>query len=227
MVSAVDTAPVVEAHRVAQARVAADLTRKLLDIWPLLDISDLDRTLVRWLDVAQTLVAASYDDSAQLGLAFYDELRHTAGVGRIGLAGPPPLSIERLRTSLTVTGPVALRRGQAAEVAMAGSAAAGTRLGLAGGRDAITTAMGADPQVVGYRRTVAPMCCAFCAMLASRGAVYSARSVTFQAHDRCMCQPEPVWERTPPTTDERAFRDLWDRSADMAEFRRLLAESRA
>lgn len=227
MATAVDTAPVVEAHRVAQARIAAGLTQQLLDIWPLLDLTDLDRTLVRWLDVAQTLVAVSYDESAQLGLAFYDELRHAAGAGRIGLAGPPPMSVERLRTSLTVMGPVALRRGQDPDTARAGAAAAGTRQGLAGGRDSITTAMGADPDVVGYRRSVAPMCCAFCAMLASRGAVYSARSVRFRAHDRCMCQPEPVWQRTPPSPDERALRDLWDRSADMAEFRRLLDASRA
>jgi hypothetical protein len=35
--------------------------------------------------------------------------------------------------------------------------------------------------------------CEFCSMLARRGAVYGAESVSFHAHDACGCSAEPVF----------------------------------
>ncbi|QGJ94137.1 MuF-like minor capsid protein [Corynebacterium phage EmiRose] len=70
---------------------------------------------------------------------------------------------------------------------------------------------------VGYARVVDPDPCPFCAMLASRGAVYSTDSFTesnalfsgdgaFKVHDGCECTMEPIYGRRvknlPPSSQE-------------------------
>jgi len=66
--------------------------------------------------------------------------------------------------------------------------------------------------VAGFRRVTSGSPCAFCSMLASRGAVYSRRGADFQAHDGCSCSPEPVWEheQEPPEVVElqRQWREV-------------------
>ena len=49
----------------------------------------------------------------------------------------------------------------------------------------------ADPQAAGWMRVARVGGCRFCQMLASRGAIYSERSVRFGAHDDCECQAAP------------------------------------
>ena len=43
------------------------------------------------------------------------------------------------------------------------------------------------------RRVLGGEGCEFCQMLAGRGAVYSAETADFEAHDKCACTPEPDW----------------------------------
>jgi hypothetical protein len=49
--------------------------------------------------------------------------------------------------------------------------------------------------IVGWQRVASDNACAFCEMLAARGAVYSEESADFEAHDGCTCTVEPVWRR--------------------------------
>lgn len=49
-------------------------------------------------------------------------------------------------------------------------------------------------------------------MLASRGGVYSRRSVDFPAHDGCSCSAEPVWSREQEPPEVLALRRLWEES---------------
>lgn len=59
-------------------------------------------------------------------------------------------------------------------------------------RDTITTNRHRDPEAVGWRR-VSSGKCKFCAMLASRGAVYREETARFAAHTNCHCTAQPVF----------------------------------
>ena len=82
---------------------------------------------------------------------------------------------------------------------------------LNGGRDALDELIQADDAAVGWARVTDGDPCAFCAMLASRGAVYkSAMTAGFKAHDHCACTAEPVYDAfadLPGRAQE--FQDLW------------------
>jgi hypothetical protein len=60
-------------------------------------------------------------------------------------------------------------------------------------RDTILTNRNRDPQAAGWRRVAADGC-AFCRMLADRGAVYRANSARFASHPNCHCTAEPVFQ---------------------------------
>lgn len=61
-----------------------------------------------------------------------------------------------------------------------------------GARTVVTTSSFADPSADGWMRIGAGEC-DFCAMLVSRGAVYSEESVDFAPHDHCHCQAAPAF----------------------------------
>lgn len=68
--------------------------------------------------------------------------------------------------------------------------------------------------------------CAFCAMLASRGAVYSQKSVRFRTHDHCDCTGEIVRDPEQWEGKEEADQllELWQSSDGMTEFDRRYKE---
>ncbi|SDJ74642.1 hypothetical protein [Streptomyces indicus] len=113
----------------------------------------------------------------------------------------------------------------------AGATAAGAadREVLRGGRDLLHTASATDPRVIGWARVTDTDPCAWCAMLASRGAVYRTRDAgqlrgragqtppavdpedLAKYHDLCHCQVLPIYSRTDWLPEQgRAFRELWD-----------------
>src|SRR5690606_23876522 len=150
----------------------------------------------------------------------------------------PP--VEQVTTSLLVTGPYSLRRNlaggmpfaRAVDVAQAGQAAAGMRHVLSGGREAIVGTVREDRRALGWARATSGNACAFCQMLAGRGAVYARESADFEALGSCGCTAEPVYSESsawPPGA--REARERWDeakaRAADedvdaAVMFRRLV-----
>ncbi|MDG4857350.1 hypothetical protein P8605_04125 [Streptomyces sp. T-3] len=160
------------------------------------------------------------------------------------------------RTSLVVTGPVHARQrlaqaeretdtgrlddaGFLAELdalmldAGTTAAAAADRETLRSGRDLLHRASAADPQTVGWARVTDADPCAWCAMLASRGAVYRSRDAAQikgragrmpppvdpedleKYHDLCHCQVVPVYSRTDWLPEQgRALRELWDHATE-------------
>ncbi|MFJ5923861.1 hypothetical protein ACIQF6_14810 [Kitasatospora sp. NPDC092948] len=155
------------------------------------------------------------------------------------------------RTSLWVTGPVhAEQRLDAAEAlhgrgrlddaeflaelddmmrdcaATVGGAA--DREVLRGGRSLAEQSARADGRVVGWARVTDSSPCGFCAMLASRGAVYKSRDSALFAggppvslddltkyHDLCHCQIVPVYSRADHMpAGSVAWRDLWQEASD-------------
>ncbi|MER7174206.1 hypothetical protein [Streptomyces mesophilus] len=159
------------------------------------------------------------------------------------------------RTSLVVTGPVHARQrlaqaerqtdtgrlddaGFLAELdalmrdAGTTAAAAADREALRGGRDLLHRASAADPQTVGWARVTDADPCAWCAMLASRGAIYRSGDAAQlkgsagplapvdaedleKYHDMCHCQVIPIYSRTDWLPEQgRALRELWDQATE-------------
>lgn len=118
------------------------------------------------------------------------------------------------RVSLTVTGPVGQKskaaRGKplqrARDESFVEASGAATRHVLTGGRQSLLTLVEGDMKAIGWIRVTDGDPCSFCAMLASRGAVYKKDSFSrsdprftgpgeFKVHDSCACTMEIVYSR--------------------------------
>lgn len=236
-----------EAHRLAQARLGARTVSQMLAVWPLLDIDALDDSFPRWLRASIPIIQGNRRASAQLAANYYATFRNVTLGLDAGTFAPPlagPASVEAVTGALVITGPAAIKKGilrgvpvtQAEAVAQTESARAAMYHSLQGGRDAIAEAVAADPQAVGYARAASGDACAFCAMLASRGPVYSEDTVDFEAHPGCHCEPEPQFSRNDPwPAGSRDYQRLWnDSQRDLPKkdrglnaFRRHIAAERA
>lgn len=201
MSSSTEARRLTEAHRVAQAHLGEVTVGEIRSAWPTLDLSDLDGSFEAWLAEVAPVVGASRATSARLAGNYYMVLRSLEVPG--GRPIVPSLaevvSPEQLATSLRVTGPVAVKsavgRGVlldiAAPIADQGSANAGMRLALNGGRETLMETIKTDPAAQRWERVTSDNPCAFCEMLAGRGAVYKEDTVDFEAHDGCSCSAEP------------------------------------
>lgn len=254
MASTTAGARLTDAHRVAQGRLSAETVARLVQVWPLLDPTNLDGTADRWITAASAIVEAQRTRSAALADAYQTQFRAMelgASVAPVPSPPVPPLVAEALRTSLLTQGPVKVKAlvagGQttdiAAEAARLGSALAGTRHASDGGRAAILAATDADPLAHGVRRVTSPGCCAFCAMLAARSADGLSSNATrsgmesFKVHDNCHCFPETAYATgfQDATRQAKEFHALYHEAtagvggskAQLNAFRRALAAQRA
>ncbi|WP_157032170.1 hypothetical protein [Kitasatospora cheerisanensis] len=99
---------------------------------------------------------------------------------------------------------------------------------LRGGRSMAEQSARRDTRVIGWARVTDASPCGFCAMLASRGAVYKSRDSAGLAggppaslddltkfHDLCHCQIVPVYSRADHLPDgSEVWRDLWAEATD-------------
>lgn len=218
-----------ENHRTSQLAVKAEATRLALQLWPMLDPGDLDANLPAWLE-AMVAVLQRLDRQSQDTARSYFTSFAQAETARFYQPPPSkPIDIGRIRTNLTIAGPVSVkgllakghpldRALQTSQVRVAGQAA---RFALEGHREMLTDALNADygdnPPPRGWARVTSGTPCAFCAMLASRGPVYSQRTVGFQAHGHCACTAEPVFRRDQPWPGRsREFNDLYNQAQQQA-----------
>ncbi|MBV9292640.1 MAG: hypothetical protein JO222_09335 [Frankiales bacterium] len=181
-------------HR-QQLAVRALLLQRLLPLWQLLDAKRLNETLPTWLRSVTPLVQDSRKASSAVAASYIKAVRTVEGVAGgpllLAAAAPP----EQLLTSLTVTSLVAVRTSlgagqnidQAMRTAFVTSSGAASRLALQAGRATVLGTVEADPRAAGWSRLPSPGACDFCLMLSDRGAVYSASTVDFAAHDHCAC----------------------------------------
>jgi hypothetical protein len=195
-----------EAHRLAQARLGAQTVRALRAVFPLLDPADIDATFARWLQGVIPIIRSQHQLSARLAGAYMTTFR-TLEIGPDAAPFVPVLaadiSEDAVTTSMLVTGPVSLRTNltkavplvRALSIAEANSARSGMRHAMNGGRDTIQGSIRTDTEARGWARTTSGRACSFCALLASRGPVYSKTTVDFHAHDGCSCGSEPVYRR--------------------------------
>lgn len=211
--------------RAAQRGLLRFLLRDVRAVMPRLDPADPASAPVWIADVG--LVVGRYARmSAELSARAYEAERAAAGVRarfRAPLAPPPP--DEQVEASLRWAAhdvwtppapPAGLAPGE--ESAFSARIAAGlmqeaadrteaavSKLALDTGRRTVVDAVDRDPAATGWYRSAQPTGCAFCRLLASRGAVYKDRGTAgadanerfegdgaFKFHDNCQCVAMPV-----------------------------------
>lgn len=143
--------------------------------------------------------------AATLAAQWYDDLR-----AKNGIAG----SFEAEPVDIAETGALALAGWALAQQALYGdeeeagpfkllTARARVHGGMIRrvknfGRETVMAAAMADPRALGWQRQTDGNGCAFCELLAGRGAVYLTRtSATFASHDDCGCEAVPAWGGLP------------------------------
>lgn len=217
-----DPSTLTEAYRLTQATVSAQTVNALLTVWELLDPAALDATLAGWLTAAVPVVEAHHQQSARLAVGYYKAIRDMSGAR--GTYAPIILDpdLRAITTSLTVTGPASIKSAtakgirlvDAVDTAKGRSLAAASRQALAGGRSTVGHSISHDSACLGWARVTSGRCCAFCAMLASRGPVYGdgrKAGSNKQWHDACHCITQPVYQADAPwPPDSERFRAMWD-----------------
>lgn len=220
-------------HRRAQLQVRARALRDYTRVWPLW-LGDRD-SFDRLVAASLPLVTVHHQVSAALAAAYYDTFRRAERVP--GRPTPKVATLEppKVAASLYVTGQVmtgkALAAGQSPQAAMrtalTRTSMAVVRHVLAGERDTLVESSREDPQADGWQRVTSGRACAFCAMLASRGVVYSEDTAGFEAHDGCGCGAEVAYRGSDLPPASARYRELWEQhtkgeSDQLNAFRRAL-----
>lgn len=104
------------------------------------------------------------------------------------------------------------------------------RLTLQPGRDTIADSVDADPARPRWARVPHGKSCAFCMLVAGRGAVYRSEATALRSfHDGCNCTPEPVWKGGELSYDPGDYRRLYSaarRDAKSGDLKKILAQMR-
>lgn len=207
--------------RAAQLGLTRLLLRDLLALRRLLNPGRLQATVPPWIDAVTEVVARYSETSATLAADFYDRERAAAGVPgsfTVPLADPPP--DEQVDSSLRWATKDLWPRDETVatvaqhepldvrlEAAMTKADSTTQKLVADRGRATLRQSVNSDPQAVAYARAAALGACAFCRLMASRGAVYkNARTAGRDAnelftgdasvvkfHNDCHCAIVPVF----------------------------------
>lgn len=178
-------------------------------------VGDVDSWFDSVLDRLLHIIRGGWVTSRTLGDRYVRE--HARVEGRAVVPEPALWVPDRVTTSLRVTGPVEFKRHleltgneTAAKRVMAKTmSASAQRHALAGERDTVAQTAAASDVIVGWRRVTDGNPCAFCAMLAGRGAVYGQTSVHFDAHDGDECTAEPLYEHEDEPETVLALQEQW------------------
>lgn len=221
-------------HRDTQAAIGRAVARPVRQLARQASTADIDSWFARVLPRLLMIIRAGWIASATHARQYLELHAEREGV----TVDPVRLQFEadRVIASLRVTGPVAFKEhvertgsvegAKAAMVARLPAAAA--RQVMAGGRETIERTAEEDRRIVGWRRVTDADPCAFCAMLASRGAVYltreSASGVVGRGrggtlrgsrqrgepyHDGCECTVAPLYEHEPEPPEVVDLENQW------------------
>lgn len=234
--------------RAAQVGLSRLLVRDVRGLRRLIIASRLEQTLPEWMTAVRTLVGQYGTTSAGVAADYYDAERVAARVtGRftVPLLDPPPQDQvdSSLRwatkdvwerdpddpaTTEAQRAPLEVRLEQAEKKAEA----VVQKLVTDQGRGTVREAVRQDRAATAWARAAALGACAFCKLMASRGAVYKHDTADFRAHDGCHCGVIPVFkgQRFEPSDHAREWERIYrDYAApypgdQLRRFRRALAE---
>lgn len=202
-------------HRSEVAAVAGEIGRRVRELALRADVGDVDSWFRRVLADLLRLVTGGFTVNRELADRYLRE--HARYEGRAVVPVRATANVEQIMAALRVTGPVELKRNIAvtgspdrARATMANTlTASASRLVLAGERDTVMRTIEDSDEIVGWRRVTDADPCAFCALLASRGAVYSKTTVDFRAHDGDECTAEPLYEHEDEPESVLDLQEQW------------------
>jgi hypothetical protein len=207
------------AHQRELLLISALAKRRMLAVARRADPSDIDSWWERVVAQALGIVRTAAATTATLNVRYLRRHAALEGVVLDPIRIVPP--DDELETSLRVMGPVAFKKHMATtgnplasqrvmESQLSGAAASRA---LDGDRESFMRTFQERPQIVGWRRVARPGACAFCRMLASRGAVFSRETADFQAHTpNCRCFPAALYEHEAEPAEVLALREQWNES---------------
>lgn len=197
-----------QAFQAAQALSAAVLIKDVISLFSGLSPQSRD-VRQAWPPIRAALaglIRQRHAEMATSAATFYAETRVLEKApGKFEPVMPRVLSDLRVLGTLDATGPWQMLKDvgsgssvtQATQRAAVSVAGASSYLALSGARDTITQSVQADPAALAWmRETTSGHPCAWCVMLASRGAVYKTeKTAGFHAHNHCACIPVPVFTK--------------------------------
>lgn len=205
-------AALTDAYRRGQARIAArTASLALLAFDHVLDTARLDATFPTYVSAVLPILNGGRAEAATLAATYYEEHRAESGVtGQAPVPDVPgAISLDQATTSLLYMGPITLRqqiaRGNslitALNIARHFTAGSIFRHTANAGRGLIFNTSQHDTKSLGYARVTDGKPCYFCAMLASRGAVYKSkdsagagpRGAANRYHDGCGCTVQAIY----------------------------------
>lgn len=201
--AAVDTA-----EQSAMAVLLAAEVRKLIRS---IDVHALDATLPAFTRALHALLLHFGRVAAGNAVRRYAAVRREHGLPpvRPRVAGVPPLeqvqaSVDWATSDLWGNPEPNLK---ALEVKLVGAA---EKMALDVGRQTTLLTVQHDRDAFGWARVPESDCCAFCALLATRGAVYKTRDTAdFLSHDHCRCDVEPVFNAYEPSARVREWQAFY------------------
>lgn len=208
-----------EAHRLLQVNLGEQLGRVLRKLFRgFIDYENIDSSSALFAQAAAPVVREFRIASRQASLDYLADFQ-AAEAPDLELddedesdAQDDPIEVDEIREEVQATTrsvmKASVKRKDSKETTLArgevAAVARGRKIAADGGRDAIISEIEQGKGPVGYCRVVDADPCPFCAMLASRGAVYrsdafegGARFVgdgKFKVHDGCDCTLEPVYD---------------------------------
>lgn len=198
------------AAQAAQAGLAVLVGRDVDAAFAHLDVGNLRKSLPDFSALIAAITHRYGPASATLAARSYKADRAAAGVTAaytVVVAPSPDLS-QIGQTVDWATQPLWQTEPDLTQ-ARANVSAATERLVLDIGRNTITANAAKDPKARGWARVPEPHCCAFCALLATRGAIYTGETGAFKTHDNCRCHVEPIFGHYEPSAQIRAWQALY------------------
>ena len=237
MASTRDGRRLTEAYRRSQVQMQARMVGEAKLLHPLLNVEALDASTPTWLAAMESVAEAGYQREVAESRRYLQAFTQ-AEIGKDPVVVDVAFPAEQVRDDLMIRGPIRTKaligEGVAPEKAIAESGrlvGAGLARGVLDiGRKLVSRSAAQTESELGrgrkgrWRRVADGQPCAFCAMLAGRGPVYSEESVQFHTHDYCGCTVEPVYTDWEPTDLEREWRESYVQAglrADTAEGRRV------
>jgi hypothetical protein len=188
----------VEDHAKALNGLVVLARRDLAAWWATLDPADGVAVRIALEGFLPELVAAYGEQAALMSTEWYDELRELAPVTsryRAQMADLPEGERVNARGRWAIGGLFGPEANPAGVLALLGGLT--DELVKQPGRDSIALACALDPEKPRWARVPVGKTCAFCLMLASRGAVYeskaAARGKRGKYHGDCDCTPTPTF----------------------------------
>lgn len=243
-----DSGDAANRYRAAQIGLTRLLVRDVRGLRRLILPQRLRETVPDWLAAMNAIVDQYARTSASLAADFYDAQRDAAGVSgvfTVPVTDPPPLEQteaslrwatkdlwprdpEDPQTTDAQRNPLDVRLAQAETKAEQ----VAQKLVTDTGRGTVREAVRQDRQATAWARSAARGACAFCKLLAARGAVYKQDTADFRAHDGCHCGVVPVFrgQRFELSSHAREWERIYREYAQghsgdqLRLFRRALAE---